>query len=315
MKTDIDVIALGGNAILPAEGEGTIEQQREVTRRTMKQICSLIKSGRKIIITHGNGPIVGNIIERGEAVKDHIPPMPIDVCGADSQGGIGYMVQQILGSELRSEGINKEVVSLISQVRVAEDDDAFDKPTKPIGPFYTKEEKEVIEREKDWIMKEDAGGRGFRRVVPSPTPLEIIETPVISKLLSLDVIIIAVGGGGIPVVRRENGFEGVEAVIDKDRAASVLSEDVKADRLIILTNVDYVYVNYGKSNQEALERISLSDLTKLYRNYEFPAGSMGPKVRAAIDFLESGGDEAIISHASHLLEACEGKSGTHIYHD
>ncbi|HMA75778.1 MAG TPA: hypothetical protein VKO43_00550, partial [Candidatus Krumholzibacteriaceae bacterium] len=176
-------------------------------------------------------------------------------------------------------------------------------------------EKDVIEREKDWIMKEDAGARGFRRVVPSPTPLEIIETPVISKLLNLDVIIIAVGGGGIPVVRRENGLEGVEAVIDKDRAASVLSEDVKADRLIILTNVDYVYVNYGKSNQEALERISLSDLTKLYRDYEFPAGSMGPKVRAAIDFLESGGDEAIISHASNLLEACGGKTGTHIYHD
>ncbi len=315
LKTGIDVIALGGNAILPADGEGTIEKQREVTRKTMRQVCSLIKAGRKVILTHGNGPIVGNIIERGEAVKDHIPPMPIDVCGADSQGGIGYMIQQILGSELRNLGFEKEVVSLISQVRVAGDDDAFENATKPIGPFYSSEEKKVIEKEKNWIMKKDAEGRGFRRVVPSPTPLEIIEAPIISKLLKLDVVVIAVGGGGIPVVRREAGLEGVEAVIDKDRAASVLSEDVKADRLIILTNVDQVYINYGKPDQKPIGKIALSELTKLYKDYEFPAGSMGPKVRAAIEFLESGGEEAIISHASHLLDACEGKVGTHIYPD
>jgi carbamate kinase len=315
LKTGIDVIALGGNAILPADGEGTIEQQREVTKKTMRQVCSLIKSGRKVILTHGNGPIVGNIIERGEAVKDHIPPMPIDVCGADSQGGIGYMIQQILGTELKNQGVMKEVVSLISQVRVDGDDDAFGKPTKPIGPFYSSEEKEVIEKEKKWIMKKDAGGRGFRRVVPSPTPLEIIEASVISKLLNLDVVVIAVGGGGIPVVRKGNGIEGVEAVIDKDRAASVLSEGVKADRLIILTNVDQVCINYGKPDQKPLGKITLSEIRKFYKAYEFPAGSMGPKVRAAIDFLESGGKEAIISHASDLLKACEGNAGTHIYPD
>ncbi|MCD6380018.1 carbamate kinase [bacterium] len=315
MKTGIDVIALGGNAILPADGEGTIEQQREVTRKSMRQVCSLIKSGRKVILTHGNGPIVGNIIERGEAVKDHIPPMPIDVCGADSQGGIGYMIQQILGSELKNQGVIKEVVSLISQVRVDGDDDAFEKPTKPIGPFYSSEEKEVIEKEKNWIMKEDVEGRGFRRVVPSPTPLEIIEASVISKLLNLDVVVIAVGGGGIPVVRRGNSLEGVEAVIDKDRAASVLSEGVKADRLIILTNVDQVCINYGKPDQKPIGEITLSEIRKFYEAYEFPAGSMGPKVRAAIDFLESGGKEAIISHASDLLEASEGNAGTHIYPD
>ena len=315
LKTGIDVIALGGNAILPADGEGTIEQQREVTGKSMRQVCSLIKSGRKVILTHGNGPIVGNIIERGEAVKDHIPPMPIDVCGADSQGGIGYMIQQILGNELKNLGVNKKVISLISQVRVDGNDDAFENPTKPIGPFYSSEEKEVIEKEKNWIMKEDVGGRGFRRVVPSPTPLEIIEAPIISKLLDLDVVVIAVGGGGIPVVRSEGRLVGVEAVIDKDRAASVLSYDVKADRLIILTNVDYVCINYSKPEQKKLEKIKLSELKKFYKAYEFPAGSMGPKVRAAIDFLESGGEKAIISHASHLLEACEGKTGTHIYHD
>ncbi len=315
MKTGIDVIALGGNAILPADGEGTIEQQREVTWESMRQVCSLIKSGRKVILTHGNGPIVGNIIERNEAAKDRIPPMPIDVCGADSQGGIGYMIQQIIGSELRDEGIEKDVVSVISQVRVSKKDDAFQKPTKPIGPFYSREDKEKIEKEKDWIMKEDAAGRGFRRVVPSPTPLEIIEARVISKLLDFGVVVIAVGGGGIPVVRNGNHLAGVEAVIDKDRAASVLAGNISAERLIILTNVDYVYVNYGEADEKPLKKVPLSQIEKLYRDYEFPAGSMGPKVRAAIDFIKSGGKEAVISDAANLLKACSGETGTHIYRE
>ncbi|MFO7914103.1 MAG: carbamate kinase [Candidatus Krumholzibacteriales bacterium] len=313
MNRKIDVIALGGNAIIPAGGDGTIEEQREVTRETMRQVAALIKEGRKVILTHGNGPIVGNIIERNDAVSDRIPPMPIDVCGADSQGGIGYMIQQILGNQLRSLGIDREIVSLVSQVRVDGNDDAFQNPTKPIGPFYSGEEKDRIVKKKNWMMREDVDGRGFRRVVPSPTPLEIIEAGVISKLLEMDVIVIAVGGGGIPVIRDNGVLRGVEAVIDKDRAASVLAEEIGADRLIILTNVDFVYADYGKDSQKALRSISAGELRKRYRNYEFPAGSMGPKVRAALDFIESGGGNAVIANVTDLLEACRSEKGTSIY--
>lgn len=313
MNREIDVIALGGNAIIPAEGDGTIEEQRTVTQETMKQVAALVKEGRKVILTHGNGPIVGNIIERNDAVSDRIPPMPIDVCGADSQGGIGYMIQQILGNQLGGMGIDREIVSLISQVRVDGSDDAFQNPTKPIGPFYSDREKDRIVKEKNWVMKEDVEGRGFRRVVPSPTPLEIIEAGVISKLLEMDVIVIAVGGGGIPVVRDNHTLRGVEAVIDKDRAASVLAENIGADRLIILTNVDYVYADYGRESQKALKNISAGELRKRYSNYEFPAGSMGPKVRAALDFIEGGGKSAVIANVTDLLKACRSEKGTTIY--
>lgn len=315
MSREIDVIALGGNAIIPAGGEGTIDEQREVTRETMRQVADLIRDGRKVILTHGNGPIVGNIIERNDAVSDRIPPMPIDVCGADSQGGIGYMIQQILGNQLREIGIESQIVSLVSQVRVDGNDDAFQNPTKPIGPFYSREETDRIKREKNWVMKEDVEGRGFRRVVPSPTPLEIIEAGVISRLLEMDVVVIAVGGGGIPVIREADSLRGVEAVIDKDRAASVLAVNIGADRLIILTNVDHVYADYGTENQKPLEKISESELGARYRNYEFPAGSMGPKVRAALDFLKSGGSSAVIANVSDLLKACRGEKGTRVYPD
>jgi carbamate kinase len=315
LGTGIDVVALGGNAIIPAQGDGTIEEQRAVTTETMKQVADLIASGRKIILTHGNGPIVGNIVERGEAVKDRIPPMPLDICGADSQGGIGYMIQQILGNELRERGLDRQIVSIVSQVIVSEDDDAFQKPTKPIGPYYGREEAGRLTASKKWIMKEDDGGRGFRRVVPSPTPRDIVEARTIARLIDFGVIVIAVGGGGIPVVSKNGILEGIEAVIDKDRASSVLADEIKAERLIILTNVEEVFVNWGKPDQKPIREIRLSDMRKLYEDYEFPAGSMGPKVRAAIDFLEAGGRKAIISHASRLLDACEGKTGTHISPD
>lgn len=311
----IDVVALGGNAIIPGDGEGTIEEQRAMTADSMRQVADLIESGRNVIITHGNGPIVGNILERNEAVKDRIPPMPLDICGADSQGGIGYMIQQILRNELAGRNIDRHVVSIVSQVIVDGEDDAFEDPTKPIGPFYTREESQELAASKGWIMREDAGGSGYRRVVPSPTPQEIVEADVISKLLDLGIVVIAVGGGGIPVVRTSNSLRGIEAVIDKDRAASVLAGEIGAERLIILTNIEQVYVNWGKPDQKPLGRIGLSEIRKYYEAYEFPAGSMGPKVRSAIDFLASGGKEAIISHAHRLLEACEGKTGTHIVQD
>ncbi|MCK4236724.1 MAG: carbamate kinase [Candidatus Krumholzibacteria bacterium] len=290
---------------------GTIDEQRELTSISMEQVANLIFSGRSVLLTHGNGPIVGNITERNEAVKDQISPMPLDVCGADSQGGIGYMIQQALRNELSTRSISKQVVSLVSQVLVSEKDEAFNNPTKPIGRFYEREKALEMEREKGWKMKDDAG-RGYRRVVPSPRPLEIVEADVISKLLEIGIVVIAVGGGGIPVVMKDGKIHGIEAVIDKDRAAAVLAKNVGAERLIILTNVAEVYVDFGKPNQRALEKISLSDIIELHKSGEFPPGSMGPKIEAAIDFIQSGGEEVIISHAMELLEACDGNAGTHI---
>jgi carbamate kinase len=311
LKKGIDVIALGGNAIIPVGGKGTIDEQRNLTNDTMGQVARLIASGRKVVLTHGNGPIVGNIVERNEAVKDRIPPMPLDVCGADSQGGIGYMIQQSLRNELQAIGIPKEIVSIVSQVIVDSGDEAFRNPTKPIGPFYGREDADRLAGEKGWTMKNDAD-RGYRRVVPSPMPLEIVEAGLISVLLAADAVVIAVGGGGVPVVRDGDRLSGVEAVIDKDRAAAVLARNTGAERLIILTSVEEVYVRFGEPDQEALGEVRLGEIRRLHESGEFPAGSMGPKIEAAIDFMESGGNRVIISHARKLLDACEGKAGTRI---
>jgi len=314
LANGIDVVALGGNAIIPAGGKGTIDEQRDLTNDTMQQVANLIASGRRVVLTHGNGPIVGNIVERNEAIKDRISPMPLDVCGADSQGGIGYMIQQSLRNELDARKLSREVVSIVSQVVVSEGDGAFQNPTKPIGPFYSREDADRLVREKGWTMKNDAD-RGHRRVVPSPKPLEIVETDVISRLLAAGTVVIAVGGGGIPVVRRDGRLIGIEAVIDKDRAAAVLARNMGAERLIILTNVEEVYVRFGRPDQEALGEVRLTKIRKLHELGEFPAGSMGPKIEAAIDFIESGGRKVIISHARRLLDACKGKAGTHIIPD
>jgi len=307
----IDVVALGGNAIIPSGGTGTIDEQRDVTMRSMEHVADLIESGRKVIVTHGNGPIVGNILERNEAAKDRIPPMPLDICGADSQGGIGYMIQQILGNVLRRRNIGNTVVSVVSQVIVSEEDDAFQDPTKPIGPYYSAEESAGLEKTKSWKMRE-IEGKGFRRVVPSPTPLEIVEAGVISSLLEQGAVVIAVGGGGIPVIRKGGDLKGVEAVIDKDRAASALASGIGAERLIILTDVEQVYVDFGKPEQKPLGRVGADRVRKLYEAYEFPAGSMGPKIRAALDFVDGGGRTAIITHALRLRDAVDGNAGTHI---
>lgn len=314
MPRGIDVVALGGNAIIPTNASGTIEEQRSLTATSMGQLAELIRSGRRVLLTHGNGPIVGNIVERNEAVKNRIPPMPLDVCGADSQGGIGYMIQQLLRNELVARGISREVVSIVSQVVVSPDDDAFAHPTKPIGLFYDKVEADSIAREKGYRMVMDAN-RGYRRVVPSPKPLEIVEAATISRLLRSGVIVIAVGGGGIPVVRRDDRLVGVEAVVDKDRAAAVLATMVGAERLIILTSVAEVYVQFGTPRQRALRKTRLAEIKAFRDAGEFPAGSMGPKVEAAIDFLEAGGKRVIISDAAMLLEACAGAAGTHILPD
>jgi carbamate kinase len=306
------VIALGGNAILPSKGRGTIQEQMAVARGAMSEVAELIASGHRIVITHGNGPIIGNVVLRNDAAKDRIPPMPIDVCGADTQGGIGYMLQQLLGNELLARGMNKSVVSLVTQCIVREDDAAFGEPTKPIGPFYSGEEAAYLARTKGWAMVEDSG-RGHRRVVSSPRPLEIVEWEAIRSLILAGVVVIAAGGGGVPVVRGEHGvLRGVEAVIDKDRAAAVLARQLGARRLVILTAVDRVALDFGKPSERFLSELTTTEARRHLRERQFPPGSMGPKIEAVLDFLESGGEDALITSPQQLTAAFAGESGTRI---
>jgi carbamate kinase len=306
------VIALGGNSIIPAGRDGTIKEQIELTEATMAHVAALVKAGHQVVITHGNGPVVGNIVIRNEKAKDEIPPMPLDVCGADSEGGIGYMIQQSLQNQLAGMGIDKDVFTIITQVVVGADDVAFKKPTKPIGPFYTREYGERMAREKGWVVIEDAG-RGYRRVVPSPKPLEIVERRAIEHAIERGAIVVAVGGGGVPVVRdRQGRLKGVEAVIDKDRASSVLARQIRADVFAILTEVEKVALNYGKPGQQDLDVMTVAEARKYLAGGEFPPGSMGPKIESAIEFLEAGGREVIITKPELLSDALDGRRCTRI---
>ncbi len=306
------VIALGGNAIIPLGKSGTIEEQIEMTDTTMIHMAALIKAGHQIVVTHGNGPVVGNIFIRSEMAKGKIPPMPLDVCGADSEGGIGYMMQQALQNRLRAMGIDKDVFTIITQVVVDADDPAFENPTKPIGPYYKKEEADAVAREKEWTVVEDAG-RGYRRVVPSPMPVAIVEYRAIERAIDTGAIVIAVGGGGIPVVEKESGaLRGVEAVIDKDRASSVLAMQLKAEILIILTEVEKVSLNFGKPDQKDLDLMTAGEAGTYLEDGQFPPGSMGPKIEAAIQFLESGGEQVVITKPELLSEALGGRRCTRI---
>ncbi len=305
----LDVIALGGNAILPAGKAGTIAEQVAITKIAMAEIGGLVGAGRQIVITHGNGPIVGNIVVRNEAMKNTIPPMPLDVCGADSQGGIGYMIQQTLRNVLSERGRRDEVVSVVTQVVVDENDPAFEESVKPIGPFYSKEESATLTKERGWRFIPDSRRR-YRRVVPSPYPIEIVEIEVIKNLVRQRTIVVAVGGGGIPVVLRNGRYEGVEAVVDKDLASSLLARELGAERLIIITDVDAVYVDFGQPTARPLRVVTLDEIRTYQREGQFPAGSMGSKIQATIEFLESGGESVIIAQPGDLLEAVRGHRGT-----
>lgn len=307
----LDVVALGGNAILPIGKTGTIREQVAITTSAMEQIADLLDTGRNVVLTHGNGPIVGNIVIRNEAVKDQIPPMPLDVCGADSQGGIGYMIQQTMKNTLHARGVARDVVSLVTQVLVDENDPAFDNPLKPIGPYYSEAEAKRVRRERGWVIAKDSN-RGFRRVVPSPRPIDIVERDVIVRLVEAGTIVVTVGGGGIPVVFTGGHYEGREAVIDKDLASALLARELGAERLIMLTSVDAVYTHYGTPKAAAIDRISLGELKKLSEEGHFPAGSMGAKLEAATEFLEDGGGAAIICLPQELTEAVAGRRGTTI---
>jgi len=306
------LITLGGNAILPVRGTGTFDEQCAITRLTMQPIAALIREGVRVILSHGNGPIVGNILIRNEAAREQIPPMPLDVCGADSQGGIGYMMQQALDNELRRIGIQRPVTTLVTQVIVDERDPAFRRPTKPIGPFYTQERARLLAKEKGWTVTEDAG-RGWRRVVASPRPLEVVEITAIRTLVDDGAIVIAAGGGGIPVARQWDGsLHGVEAVIDKDLASSLLARLLGCEMLCIITGVDRVALHYGKPDQRDLACATADELSEYAAAGHFPAGSMGPKVQAAIEFVRGGGREVVITSPAKLMDALEGTTGTRV---
>ena len=306
------LITLGGNAILPARGTGTFDEQCAITRLTMQPIAALVQEGVRVVLSHGNGPIVGNILIRNEAARDQIPPMPLDVCGADSQGGIGYMMQQALDNELKRLGIQRPVTTIVTQVVVDERDPAFRRPTKPIGPFYSQERARILAKEKGWTVTEDAG-RGWRRVVASPKPLEVVEIAAIRKLVEDGAIVIAAGGGGIPVSRQWDGtLHGVEAVIDKDLASSLLARLLGCEMLCIITGVDRVAIHYGKPEQRDLACATAEELSEYAAAGHFPAGSMGPKVQAAIEFVRGGGREVVITSPSKLMEALEGATGTRV---
>jgi len=311
---NLDVIALGGNAILPVGKSGTISEQFAITRITMEQIAKLIADGRAVVLTHGNGPIVGNIVLRNEALRETIPPMPLGICVADSQGGIGYMIQQVLRNALAQEGIERDVVTLVTQVRISPNDPALKDPTKPIGPFYTAEEAKTLRAENQWRMVEDSN-KGYRRVVPSPRPLEIVEEDIVKRLLDAGSIVVTVGGGGIPVVAENGKLEGVEAVVDKDYATAVLAKVLGAERIIIVTDVDAVYENYGKENAEAIRTMTIDRAAAMLQSGQLPAGSMGSKIEAVIDFVDATGNEAIITQPDSILTAVAGEAGTRIVKD
>lgn len=307
------IIALGGNALIKKEQEGTISEQFDNTIESLKNIMGIIKAGHDVIITHGNGPTIGHMMIRVEAGLDQAPYVPLGICVADSQGGIGYMIELCLHNLLYQEKIDKKTVTIITPVLVSANDPSFKKPTKPIGLFYTKEEAEAMtKKHDDWIIKEDPG-RGYRRVVPSPFPLEIVNKETIKKMSDEGFIVIAAGGGGVPVKYRKDGtLKGIPAVIDKDLTAAVLAKDVNADTLMILTAVDKVSLNYGKKNQKNLNSLTINEAENYLKKGHFPEGSMGPKIQAAILFLKNGGKDAIICSIEKAKEALEGKAGTRI---
>lgn len=308
----IAVVALGGNALLRGNEIGTIQQQEKNTYDTSINLISLIKQDYNIVITHGNGPQVGNIMLRNEAGYNNykIPKMPLDICVADSQGGIGYMIERQVINLLKEFKIKKNVVSLITQVLVEKDDPAFQNPTKPVGAFYLKEEADLLARINNFIFKEDSRKRGWRRVVPSPQPKDILNKKVIKYLVKKGNIVIAAGGGGVPVYLGEDKrLYGVEAVIDKDLASSLLAVEIGADAFFILTDVPKVYINFRKPDQKELDIITVDEAQKYLDEGHFSAGSMAPKILAAINFVRNGGEETIITEATMLGKP---ESGTKI---
>ncbi len=305
------VVAIGGNSLIKDKDHQTVPDQFSATRETCLHLADMIEEGWEMVITHGNGPQVGFILLRSELSSHVLHAVPLDSCGADTQGALGYMIQQLLGNELRRRGIDKPVVTVVTQVVVDARDPAFQNPTKPIGPFYDEAKAKQYRQERGWQVMEDAG-RGWRRVVPSPIPKKIVEQEAIQALLEAGFIVIGVGGGGIPVVEEDGSLKGVEAVIDKDYASGLLATGIKADLFLISTAVEKVALNYGQPDQVDLDRLTLSQAKKYLAQGHFPPGSMGPKIEAVIDFLEAGGREALITSPQNIARALRGQMGTRI---
>ncbi len=304
------IVALGGNALQDEDSDFTSESQLNIIRKSVEYLVDIIEEGHDLIITHGNGPQIGRIIIQNEIAKEITPAMPFDVCGAMSQGMIGYHIQQALGDEIKRREMNKPVATVITQIVVDRDDYGFKNPTKPIGPFYSKEEALRLKEEKGYEIIEDSG-RGYRRVVASPKPKKIVEIETIRTLVDNGNIVIAAGGGGIPVIEEGSKLEGVEAVIDKDLASERLAEDIDADILLILTTVDKVYLNYRKENEIGLDKVKVEEMKKHIEEGHFAPGSMLPKVLAAIEFVESKpGRKAIITSLDKAKVALYGLGGT-----
>ena len=312
MSQPLAVIAIGGNSLIKDNQKMTVVDQYAAAGETSHHIAALVAAGYRVVVTHGNGPQVGFILLRSDLAKNVLHQVPLESCVADTQGAIGYQVGQTLANELRRQNLHKPVVTVVTQVLVAPDDPAFQNPTKPIGPIYTEEDAQKHAAADGWTLKEDAG-RGWRRVVASPKPLAIIEEETIRLLLQQDVIVIAVGGGGIPVVENAAGdLEGRAAVIDKDLASCLLAKNLKADLFIISTGVDKVAVDFKKPTQRFLDTLTVAEARKYLAEGQFPAGSMGPKIEAAIDFLVHGGKKVIITQPHLLEDAIAGRNGTHL---
>jgi len=313
------VIALGGNALLRGDQSGTIEEQEQNTTDTLENLVHLIREGYNLVITHGNGPQVGNILMRNDAGESvyNIPPMPLDICVADSQGGIGYMIERMLRNVLRKHDIDREVVTLVTMSVVDNSDKAFSNPTKRVGKIYTEAEAEKLRNEKQWIFKEDTKKKGgWRRVVPSPKPIRIINEKVVKTLASQGTIVIATGGGGVPVyIDEENRVRPAEAVIDKDLASALLGARIGADEFYILTDVSYVYIHYNTPRQEIKEFLDYKDTKAYLDEGMFGEGDMAPKIRACLQFIEQGGKKSVITEAFKLEDKQYGTKITMHYED
>jgi carbamate kinase len=305
------VVAIGGNSLIRAGEKGTIAEQMANVRQTSAALVSLLQGGLDLVVTHGNGPQVGAALLRTERAADEVYRLPLDVCGATTQGEIGYLLQQAISERLAAAGLVRPVVTLVSQVVVSADDPAMQHPTKPVGPFYSQRDAEHRRDRFGWSIVEDAA-RGWRRVVPSPQPLEVLEEPVIRELVRAGVLVIACGGGGIPVVKANAHFRGIEAVIDKDAASALLAIRLGVDLLIISTDVDRVYLDYRSDRRRPLDEVRAAELRRHLEDGQFPPGSMGPKIAAAIRFVEHAGGRAIITSPERLAEAVAGRAGTQV---
>ncbi len=305
------LIAVGGNSLIRAGEKGTIAEQLANARRTATAIVAMMGAGDRVVVTHGNGPQVGAALLRSERASDQVYGLPLDVCGATTQSEIGYLLQQSLGNELARAGMAVPVATVVTQVVVSADDPALSRPTKPIGPFYTLEDAGERRARLGWQIVEDAA-RGWRRVVGSPEPLVIVEEQVIRRLLDSGVLVIALGGGGIPVVERDGGLHGIEAVIDKDRASALLAGRLGVERFVISTDADFVYLDYRKPSQRPLATVRADELERHLAAGQFPPGNMGPKVESVLRFIRGGGREAIITSIEHIRAAVAGRTGTHV---